>query len=95
MESMVSFMAIDRLERSWAVCEVEKVPMDAVRSANSIDVDCFMTDVDLEMFVNRCLPVFPGNVYSVVHVDGKVIEILKLEDGERQRRLNILRKMGF
>ena len=92
---MISFMTIDRLERNWAICEVENVSKEVSQSMKSFNVDCFMVDVDFDMFLNRCLPIYEGNVYSVIHSEGKVLEVIKLEEEEKQRRIEILRSFGL
>ena len=95
MERTISYMTIDRVEEHWVVCEVENTPMDVNRPSDFYCSNCFMDEVDIEMFRNKCLPIFQGNVYSVAHAGGKIIEIISLEEAERQRRVAMLQNMGI
>ena len=92
---MISFMSIDRMEENVAICEVENVPIEVSKSIKSFSVDSFMADVDFDLFLNRCLPIYEGNIYSVIHSEKKVIEVIKLEEEEKQRRIEILRSLGL
>lgn len=92
---MISFMSVDRVEGNVAVCEVENIPIEVSKARNSFNVNCFMADVRVDEFINRCLPIHEGNIYSVIHSEGKVIEVIKLEPEEKQKRVDILRSMGL
>ena len=83
---MISYLSVDRVESLWVVCEVENVPIECSR-VEDLDIECFMCDIDFELFYYKGFVPRQGEVYSVYHENGKVLEILSLEIGEARRRI--------
>ncbi len=91
--NMISYASLERFEGNYAVCEVEQLSIfDSI--IGDFSKECYMADVPTELFDEKGISMIIGNVYSVEHDGSKVIQIIRLEEAETQRRVEWLQALG-
>ena len=91
--NMVSYASLERFEGDYAVCEVEQISIfDSF--IEDFSKECYMADVPVSMFYERNISANVGNVYSVEHDGSNVIDIIRLEEAETNRRIEWLKSIG-
>ena len=93
--NMISYASLERFEGDYAVCEVEQVSiLDSI--VGDFSKECYMADVPLSLFKVKGIPTKIGSIYTIEHDGRKVIQIIRLEEAETQRRIDWLqtRKWG-
>lgn len=84
---MISYAVIKRVENDFVVCSVEQI--DILKSeSRDCNKEQYTAYIPLEMFrgKNKTVSNNLEKVYSVVHNDNKVSEVLQLERFETMRR---------
>lgn len=98
---MTSYATVDRVEKTPAgffydcmvVLEVERVQISVRPVEMMYEVPTFMDDVPSYMFGQLKETIEEGAVYSVVHDNGKVTQIIGIERDERQRRAEFIKSL--
>lgn len=86
---MISYMSVDRLEGSIAVCELEMIWVEESKTEDFWKKETKMVDVPMKKFVEFA-PVSAGDIFVAMHNDGTVVEICKRADDEKARRAALL-----
>lgn len=90
---MKSYASIDRIERKWAVCEVELLPIEESKTEDFAIKDTVMIDVLLAQFPSRLGRVNTGDILVVEH-DGEIVTKIYYKDNEEKaRRIELLKSM--
>ena len=90
---MISYASLERIEGEYAVLEVEKLSVFA-SIVGDFSKECYMVDVPISFFYDKCISVKTGSVYSVEHDGKNVTEIIRLEEEETRRRIKWLEIQG-
>ena len=90
---MKSYASIDRIERKWAVCEVELLPIEESKTEDFAIKDTVMIDVLLAQFPSRLGRVNTGDILVVEHDGENVSMVYYKDEEERVRRIELLRRM--
>ena len=90
---MVSYASLERFEGDYAVCEVEQISIFFC-FLEDFSKECYMADVPVSMFYERNISANVGNVYSVEHDGSNVIDIIRLEEAETNRRIEWIKSIG-
>lgn len=83
---MISYLSVDRIEGPYAVCEVENISVEDSKQEN-FDIECFMCDIEREMFFIKGYCPEQGEVYTVSHEGENIKEILCIARNEARRRI--------
>ena len=84
---MKSYACIDRIEGSFAVCEVELVSVEESVNLNCLEKDTMMADIFLETILQTVEKVREADILVVEHDGCNVTTIYGKDEEERQRRV--------
>lgn len=90
---MISYASLERIEGEYAVLEVEKISFFESK-VGDFSKECYMVDIPISFFYDKCISVKTGSVYSVEHDGKNVTEVIRLEDEETRRRIKWLEIQG-
>lgn len=90
---MRSFASIDRIEYSYAICEVELVEEEISRWFDYDEKDTIMVDVPLKLIRETVGDVEEGDVIVVELNYGEVDYVYCRDDDEKERRLRELNNL--
>lgn len=86
---MKSYASIDRVEGDLVVCEVELCTIEDSKPEDYAIKETVMIDIPITMF----LEIFrEGDIFVVEHDCESVSAIIYKDDGEKQRRIDIIQK---
>ena len=88
---MRSFMTVDRIERNYAVCELELIDTETSKQTAYWDRETQMVDIPI-LFLHG---IVEGDVVIVEHQGEAIERVLGKDEAERQKRVDALKGLGF
>ena len=90
---MISYASVDRIEEEFVACEVELIKIEESKPENFATKPTEMMDFPLEKIPYSIGTVIEGDIFVVEHNEENIVKIFYKEFQEKERRLEILRKM--
>lgn len=90
---MKSYASVDRLERKFAVCEVELLPIEESKPEDFAIKFTVMLDIPFKVLYKELKQVNEGDILIVEH-DGEEVDFIYCkDDNEKKRRIAMLEAM--
>lgn len=90
---MKSYALIDRIEGSYAICEVELLDLEIGQNVDYCDRETTMIEIPIDVALYSIESLAEGDILVVAH-DGKIItQIFGKDYEEKQRRVEYLNKL--
>ena len=90
---MKSYSVIDRIERNFAVCEVELVSVEESLNLDISEKETLMMDIELDVITQICGNIQEGDIIIVEHNSNCVYNVYEKDEEEKQRRIQLLEKI--
>lgn len=87
---MKSYASIDRIEGDIAVCEVEMISYRNSKPEDFFDKETTMIDIPMDEITKVVGDVKEGDILIIRHQNETFVEVLRKDDEEKQRRINLL-----
>ena len=87
---MVSFMQVLEKEPNFAICEVEMIWCEESQKKDYITSAVKKTLVPMNKFVGMANSVQEGDVFSVIHNDGRIVRVIE-KDIEATKKRAVLK----
>ena len=90
---MKSYATIDRIEGKYVVCEVEYVDIEQSQKLKFKEKRTGVIDIPRETITSAIGEVKEGDILVVEHEEDELTSIYGKDDKEKQRRIDIIRKI--
>lgn len=90
---MKSYASVDRIEGTFAVCEVEMLDVKESKTIDYSQKETEMIDISLKKVYEHVTDIQEGDILVVEHNGAEVSEVYCKDDGEKQRRIAIIQKI--
>ena len=90
---MKSYASVEEIEKKFAVCELELIPLEESKTIDYLDKETVMVDIPTEMIIAVISCVAEGDIIVVNHEDGKVQSVCCRDDAEKQRRIDLIKQI--
>lgn len=90
---MKSYASIDRIEETFAVCEVEMIEIENSKPEDYSEKETEMINIILEKITARVGNIKEGDILVVEHDREEIKEIYYKDEEEKQRRIAVLKEL--
>lgn len=90
---MKSYAVIDRIERNFAVCEVELIETQESNSEDYFNHETIMIDIPMILIKENVSEVMETDILIVEHDGDFVIYVYEKSEQEKQRRIAIFKEI--
>jgi len=90
---MKSYASIDRIEETFAVCEVEMIEIENSKAEDYCEKETEMINIILEKITARVGNIKEGDILVVEHNGEEITEVYCKDEEEKQRRIAVLKEL--
>ena len=89
---MISYLTVDRVEGNCAACELELIDVENSKNIEYKDRETLMIDIMAYYLGDN---IKGGDILLVEHYGEVIVKVLGKDEGEKRRRIEALKKIGF
>lgn len=90
---MKSYVAVEEIDKKYASCELEMIPVDESRPMDYNEKPTLMVHIPVNMITAVVPDVREGDILVVMHERGTVGSVCYRDDAEQQRRVELIKSL--